>query len=293
MNSNKPVETNGASAHAADRTVAVCADDFGVDEAVNTAIVDLAAQGRLSATSVLVDGLALVDANTRLAPLPLDIGLHLNFTDAIGKLTAEDVKPLSRLIVQAHMRQLSHQWVRGSVERQFDRFESVFGRAPGYVDGHLHIHQLPVIRDVLVNVIGKRYPGQSLWLRDTRPPAAMRPFWSWSDRFKPWVIGHLGVAGLVKQSARLGLRTNQGFVGVYDFTRQHPAYLDMLKFWCSHCKTGSLIMTHPAKRSLVNDPIGQARVDEYEVLGSSAFGQYLTDKKIRIARLSQVLSTLP
>lgn len=275
------------------REIAVCADDYGVDSSVNEAIVDLAAQGRLSATSVLVDGSAVDHASVNLSPLPLDIGLHLNFTEVIGQLNNNDVRPLGHLILRAHARLLNHQWVSGGIKRQLDRFESLFGRAPDYIDGHLHIHQLPVIREVLLEALEQRYRGLPLWIRDTRSPKAMRQPWSWSDRVKPWVIGHLGMARLAEQSLKRGWRTNQGLAGVYDFTREHPAYLEMLKFWCSHCPSGSLIMTHPAKRSLSGDPIGQSRVDEYQVLGSETFGQYLTEHAIQIRPLSQVLSTLP
>ena len=289
MNSSKPAQINSTF----EREVAICADDFGVDQAVNEAIVDLAAQGRLSATSVLVDGSAVQSADALLRPLPLDIGLHLNLTDAIGQIKATDVKPLTRLILQAHARQLNHQWVRAGIARQFDRFEGLFGQAPDYVDGHLHVHQLPIIREVLMDVLSRRYRGHKIWLRDTRSLPGLKQSWSWSDRFKPWLIGHLGMSALFKQARANGWQTNQGFAGVYDFTREHPAYDEMLKRWCAHCKTGSLIMTHPAKQSVAGDPIGQSRVDEYQVLGSQAFGQYLSDEKIRVSRLSQVFSTLP
>jgi len=289
MNLSKPAQID--STH--ERQVAICADDFGVDQAVNDAIVDLAAQGRLSAASVLVDGNTVQSVGTLLGALALDVGLHLNFTDAIGRLKATDVKPLARLILQAHAGQLSQHWVRVGIERQFDRFEDLFGQAPDHVDGHLHVHQLPIIREVLIDVLNCRYRGQKIWLRDTRSPPGLKQSWSWSDRFKPWLIGQLGMAGLAKQASTNGWQTNQGFVGVYDFTREHPAYDEMLKRWCAHCTTGSLIMTHPAKQSLSGDPIGQSRVEEYQVLGSEAFGKHLSDENIRVTRLSQVFSTLP
>jgi predicted glycoside hydrolase/deacetylase ChbG (UPF0249 family) len=223
----------------------------------------------------------------------VDIGLHLNFTDAIGQLSGASVQPLSHLILRAHARQLSPQWISQSIERQLDRFESLFSRGPDYVDGHLHIHQLPMIREALVAALERRYRDQPLWIRDTRSPPAMTQAWSWSDRLKPWVIGHLGMARLAKQSLERGWPSNRGFVGVYDFTRDHPPFFEMLKFWCSHCVSGSLIMTHPAERCLPNDPIGQSRVDYYRVLGGKALGDYLTEKDIHIKRLSQVLSTFP
>lgn len=289
MNSDLSRDTD----HTQVKKISICADDYGVDQAVNDAIVDLGHQGRLSATSVLVDGPELANVDLLLSPIPLDVGLHLNFTEAIGDLRAADVVPLGQLIVRTHTRQISEPWVREGVARQLDRFEALFGRGPDYIDGHLHIHQLPIIRDVLVEMLDRRYNRKLLWIRDTRAPVSMRGDGSWPGRIKPWVVGHLGMATLARLTKRRGWRTNRGFAGVYDFTRPHPPYLDMFRHWCSHCESGALIMTHPSMRSIVGDPIGQSRVEEYRALASEAFGEYLTQSHTRIKQLSQVLSDLP
>jgi|AntAceMinimDraft_13_1070369.scaffolds.fasta_scaffold22832_2 predicted glycoside hydrolase/deacetylase ChbG (UPF0249 family) len=275
------------------RAIAICADDYGVDDAVNEAIVDLAIRGRLTATSVLVDGASLEQAADVLSALPLDIGLHLNFTDAIGDLSTKQVMPLWTLILRAHARLLDKSWVRAGVERQLDRFETLFGRGPDYVDGHLHIHQLPIIRDVLVETFAQRYNRGPLWIRDTRLPPAMYTQGPWVSRVKTWVIGHLGMATLAEQVKRHGWASNRGFAGVYDFTRPHPPFFEMFQSWCAHCDSGALIMTHPSTRALPGDPIGQARVAEYQALTSDALGDYLVAQQIRVGRLSQLLSTLP
>lgn len=275
------------------RIIAICADDYGVDAAVNDAIVDLAKKGRLSATSVLVDGAALGQAKQALSPLPLDLGLHLNFTDAIGDLHTKDVMPLPKLILRAHARSLDKQWVRSGVERQLDRFEALFGRGPDYVDGHLHIHQLPIIREALIEALEHRGGGGSLWMRDTRPPPSMQAHGPRLSRIKAWVIAHLGMATLAKRAERHGILSNRGFAGVYDFTRAHPPFFDMFRDWCGHCESGALIMTHPSTHALPGDPIGQARVAEYGVLISDELGHYLASQRLKVGRLSQLLSNLP
>lgn len=273
--------------------IGICADDYGVDKTVNDAIVDLGYRGRLSATSVLVDGPELTDVGRLLSPISLDVGLHLNFTDAIGDLSVADVLPLGQLIVRAHARLLNQHWVRQGIQRQLDRFEVLFGRAPDYVDGHLHIHQLPIIRETLVESLNQRYGQQALWIRDTRASMSKHGYHAWAGGIKPWVIGHLGMATLVKLSQRHGWLTNRGFAGVYDFTRPHPPYNEMLRFWCSHCENGALIMTHPSTQAIAGDPIGQSRVEEYKTLASDEFGQYLQESRLYIERPSQLLSGLP
>ncbi len=273
------------------KPLAICADDYGVDPQVDTAIVELAGQGRLQATSVLVDA-GIDDASAaRVSSLDIDLGLHLNFTDALGDLTADDVMPLKPLIVRSHARQLSKQWVRDCVERQLARFEARFRRCPDYVDGHLHVHQLPLIREQLMASLSTRRLPEGFWIRDTR--AADLSTSSASERAKSWVVGHLGMSHLAKLAGKQGLRHNHGFFGVYDFTGAHRPFMQMMQGWLDAAQPGALVMTHPATGVLVNDPIGQSRVREYEVLASPAFGQLLDAQGVRLARLSQVLSSLP
>lgn len=273
--------------------IAVCADDFGADRAINAAIVELASRGRLSATSVLVDAPGARLAAAELQGLDLDVGLHLNLTECLGDLSSDDVQPLKTLILRSHLARLDPAWVRRSIDRQLDRFQTLFSRAPDYVDGHLHVHQLPVVRDALLAALRARAEQPHVWLRDTRPLPGIASGQAIGDRFKSWVIGHLGMSQLARAARRQGLSLNQGFAGVYDFSRPYPPFLDMMSHWLSRCGPRALIMTHPARRVVANDPIGWSRVREYEGLVSDRFAQLLSDQHLKIIRLSQTTSSLP
>ena len=63
----------------------MCADDFGMNPAVNAGILSLAACGRLSATSLLVDGSAARADIPALRSSGLQVGLHLNLTESFGQ----------------------------------------------------------------------------------------------------------------------------------------------------------------------------------------------------------------
>jgi predicted glycoside hydrolase/deacetylase ChbG (UPF0249 family) len=273
------------------KAVIICADDYGVDSNVDAAIVELARANRLTATSVLVDADISTDSIAELESVDIDVGLHLNFTEALGSVAQEKVMSLSQLIVRAHMGLLSRSWVRSNIERQLNRFEGLFDRLPDYVDGHLHIHQLPMIREELVDLLTRYQLPSGFWVRDTR--AGSMADGTWSDRFKSWVIGHLGMARLAHRVQQAQLATNQGFFGVYDFTRGHRPFMQMMDSWLSHADPGALVMTHPSRQPLNDDPIGQARVAEYEGLGSEAFLNLLQARGVRLARASQTLSSLP
>lgn len=71
----------------ASRRLAVCLDDYGLHGGVDTAARALIRLGRLSAVSVMSDGATwpasadALRAACRDAPLPVDVGLHLNLTE--------------------------------------------------------------------------------------------------------------------------------------------------------------------------------------------------------------------
>lgn len=273
------------------KAIAICADDYGVDVNVDRAIVDLARLGRLTATSVLVDADIGETSVAALNGLDIDVGLHLNFTELLGGLTPDAVMPLNHLIARTHLRLLARQWVRATIERQLDRFESLFGRLPDYVDGHLHVHQLPIIRDELLAALNKRQMPQGFWVRDTRAgELSGSPL---AERFKSWVVGHLGMRKLAARASDQQIAINRGFFGVYDFTGEHRPFMQMMAQWLSQAKAGALVMTHPSCQALLSDPIGQARVLEYQALASPAFGKLMQDKNVSLVRASQTLSCLP
>ena len=271
--------------------IAICADDYGVDINVDRAIVDLARIGRLTATSVLVDAQISPESISALRSLDIDVGLHLNFTERLSDLPADRVMPLSRLILRTHARLVSRQWVRENINRQLDRFEALMGRSPDYIDGHLHVHQLPIIRDELLDALSERQLPASFWLRDTR--AGHLSGSPLAEQFKSWVVGHLGMTALAKGAKRLAISANRGFFGVYDFTQPHRPFMQMMNVWLGNAASGALVMTHPSREALAGDPIGQARVNEYTALGSDAFGALLEQKGVKLVRLPQALSSLP
>ncbi len=56
--------------------------------------------------------------------------------------------------------------LRAEIARQFVAFEIVHGEIPSFVDGHQHVHVLPVVRLALLAVLTERgYQGR-LWVRD-------------------------------------------------------------------------------------------------------------------------------
>jgi predicted glycoside hydrolase/deacetylase ChbG (UPF0249 family) len=269
--------------------IVACADDFGLNAQVDAAIIDLVSRHRLSAVGALVDGPHIRLRATELGRLNTDVGLHLNFTEVWSDVPpASWVKPWRDLVLHSYLGLLSANQVNLAFEHQLDQFEAIFKRPPDFIDGHLHVHQLPGIRAPLLRVLKRRYTGSLPWLRDTRPNAGVSrnmPLW---QRFKAQVIGFLGASSLISEAKKLDFISNQGFVGAYDFSRPHPPFEDMLRLWLPTLKTGGLLMMHPSQAVLSNDPMGPSRVQEYALLASSKWPELLAQNHCELVRLSQI-----
>lgn len=264
----------------------ICADDFGLETGVDQGIASLASRGRLTAISCLSTGPAFAGDAGMVRDLDVDTGLHLNFTESLGQRGL--FLPLGKLILSAYLRKLPTKLIHDQVSRQLDAFESIMGRAPDFVDGHLHVHQLPQIRESLIEQLTQRYGHYpSLWLRDTTPGplSASLPL---AQRLKARLIGSLGAKRLRAMASTQGVRMNEGgFFGVYDFARSHPPYPQMLKAWLGQMRSGGLLMVHPAQSIQPGDLFGQDRVEEYRVLGSQVFENLLMQTGVRLVRLSR------
>ena len=265
--------------------IAICADDFGIEAGVDEAIVELSQLNRLSAASCLTMAPYFGEHATALKSLAIDIGLHVNFTEALGQQGL--FLPHPKLITNAYLRQLPVSQVRKQIEQQLDAFELHIGRVPDFVDGHLHVHQLPVIREQLISILSARYSQDMPWVRNTQPGPLSNGL-PLMQRFKAQVIGALGARSLSRQARQIGAQINRDFFGAYDFSRPHPPYAAMLDAWLAQAQYGSLIMAHPAKYVSEQDLFGKGRVEEYRVLGSEVFAALLTQHSLEIRKLSDL-----
>jgi len=271
------------------RRVAVCVDDFGLNAAVNDGAWRLVEQGRVRTLACLSTAPAWAEAARRLrgqADARVEAGLHLNLTEAFGPGTWR--RGLGSLILSAYSIGLPPRRLRDEIATQLDAFEQALGAAPRFVDGHQHVHQLPGVRETLLQELQRRYPVQRPWLRDTRPPRRHEGSGQ-AVAFKPRLIAALGAARLAALARDGGFVQNRGMLGVYDFSGTAQAYADRLLGWCADLADGGLLICHAASAPVPGDPIAPARVREFEVLGSEGFGRLLREQRLSVGRLSEVL----
>jgi predicted glycoside hydrolase/deacetylase ChbG (UPF0249 family) len=263
----------------APRRLSICVDDFGLGDGVNQAVLALARQGRISATSCMVGApqwRAGAPALREVDPAVLDVGLHLDLTEY--PLDARLRLPLQHWLARSHLHLVPRAALRAEIEAQLDAFEQVLGRPPAHVDGHQHVHQLPVVRTELLAALDTRYGGRRPWLRRTRRPAGER------IGGKAWLIEALGCAGLARLAGAKGYGQNGHLLGVYDFQGDVDRYLALLGTWLREAADGDVLMCHPATQLVAGDAIAAARVREHQVLAAPAFGALLAREGIRVGR---------
>ena len=244
---------------------------------INAGIIELARKGCLTATSCMSRGKAFRQAAPLLAELPIEKGLHLNLTESLDGNAF--FQPLPRLILSCYARQIDPGVIKSEIEYQLDAFESAFERAPHYVDGHQHVHQLPIVRDCLIEILLRRYGEQLPWLRSTlRPKQPVRP------QTKAALIEFLGARALQTSANRHGFKTNHRFLGIYGFKGGEPGYFKLLDAWIRAAAPNDLIMCHPALGPDSADSLNRQRRAEYAILSSASLRDLLEQHQAFVAK---------
>lgn len=263
-------------------TLCIVVDDFGLHAGVNRAAQSLVELGRVHAVGTLVGAPAFAEGSAplrRLGGPDLDIGLHLDFTEA--PLLRRSCRPLPELVAAAFMRSLDARLLRGEIRAQLDAFETALGQRPAFVDGHQHVHQLPGIREELMAELMSRYPGRLPWLRCTRGA-------KWS--LKAWLIEALGGRRACALAVAQGFAHNRRLLGVYDFRGGRSRYLALLTRWLDSAGEGDLLMCHAGTGSPADDALAAARETEYAVLADARFPGLLQWRGIALRPMSRILS---
>ena len=220
----------------------------------------------------------------------LDVGIHLTLTDHVPlgalPLTAPGNRfpSLGKLMKLSLSRTLALSEIRQEIQRQFDAFAIHFGRAPSFLDGHHHVHQLPGIRNVVVEAIVENFSQEKPYVRVCSSPL---------DVLLSRGVGTVRAMGIGWFGGRLrrlaesnGIPVTRGFSGIYDFSGGTP-YGDLFKRFLIGLTDQSLIMCHPG---LVDDDLRRVdgltnqRESELEYLLSQEFISTLEQAGIHLSR---------
>lgn len=280
------------------RRLSVCVDDFGLHEGVNRAVFSLMEKEkpRVQAVSAMVGAKAWPCGAALLRQCDaaqIEVGLHLSLTECT--LEPQSCFGLSALISRAYGHWLDRGALQREIAAQFDAFEQAMGRRPAYVDGHQHIHQLPVVRELLLAQLQQRYGQEavSLWLRSTRS-AARFAHADLATALKSRVIAALGQQALARRAKGQGLRQNTHLLGVYDFKGSVQNYQERLLRWLRAAQDGDLLMCHvglgdPQEAASPRDVLAGVRSKELAVFSAPAWQEWLDAAQIHLQPMGTIL----
>lgn len=246
----------------------ICADDYGMADDVDRAILELCAIKHLGAVSCM----AAIQrcGSDSLKPLlehqaGVDIGLHLCFADETLPPLENETQPLpafGSFFRQTLLGRVKASQIRPRVSAQYELFLKKCGRPPDFIDGHLHAHQLPGVREGLLEFVLSLPANGRPYIRNTRQPLK-----TLREHRLPWLkaafIGKFG-ARLAAELRAAGVATNDGFAGIYDFGdyRRYPDYFP--RFAACLPKTNGILVVHPGENE-------SWRREEFMVLRDASF----------------------
>ena len=251
------------------------ADDLGLSPATNQAILELASEGRLDSCSLLVNGPEATNGFhawqtlTRTRP-QLRICLHLCLTE--GPSCADPGLVPDLVDSHGHLKRSFGQWLLLSllpcrhpfrlrienqlgleVDAQIRRFRGFCGDAPIHLDGHQHIHLVPI---VLRAALVRAGDNGITWMRLTEEPLPTGlPMRCWGTAIRQsgllkWLVLQLLSIRARPAIQRRGLTSNQSFAGVL-FTGQmagapiRAAWRELSSSEPQEGDTPPLLLAHP------------------------------------------------
>ena len=198
-------------------------DDLGLAEGVDAAIIDLARRGQIQGASLLVNGpsaAAAVEAWRDLADPP-PLTLHLCLTEGHRLPNAPDLPTGFGTLLLASIlpwqRQRIAPQLRTVLLQQISRYRQLTGLQRIRLDGHQHIHLVPLVLDAVLDLARSE---SITWVRTTREPLpeglSLKLWWRslQTGGLIKWLVLQLLSGLAIPRLRRAGIPTNQRFAGV-------------------------------------------------------------------------------
>ncbi|MFI4918765.1 MAG: ChbG/HpnK family deacetylase [Legionellales bacterium] len=264
------------------KTIMLCADDFGFTPGISHGILKLVRMQRLSAVSCMVNTADFIPYAGELLDLKdqVQIGLHFNLTD--GPLLSDPSKQgfgLIELLMKTHLRLINPTVIAQEFNAQLDKFIQIMGFLPDFIDGHLHVHQFPRIRQVILDIYEQRLRSKRTPVRATYPAISLKPY-----QLKARILALTGGRALQHCLEQRDIPHNRYFSGIYDFSCGVP-YRTLFRQWLALAPSNTLIMCHPGDGIGITDGIAPARPIELDYL--------LSDDLLRDCHEFRVVLALP
>ena len=218
----------------------------------------------------------------------VDIGLHFSLTTLPPLIISKTYSSPHDVLFDLLTSRLSKESIELEFELQWNTFVLKCGRVPDFVDGHHHIHQLPIIRDVITDFLKNKKVMTYMRVCSFK---LEKPYLS-KINIKKYVISFFSYH-LKKQCTFKNIFTNKSFDGVVYVSAKYN-YKSSFEKLLNSVDDGLLIMTHPGycdKVLLGLDSYSLERESELSYLKSNEFMSTLLQKNIKILPLREAIKT--
>lgn len=220
------------------------ADDLGLSDATNRAILQLASEGKLDGASLLVNGISSKEGASAWEGLEhenphLNICLHLCLTEGPSIAAKKAVADI--IDEQGYLKLSFGQWLllslmppilpfkrrirsqlKEEIKAQIAQYKKLTGKQEIHLDGHQHIHLVPLVLDCILDVANH---AKITWIRSTREPfPAGLPLKYWWQAWQnaghlKWIVLQILSLNAIHPLRKNQISTNSRFAGIL-FTGQ-------------------------------------------------------------------------
>ena len=213
------------------RTLIINADDLGYTGGVNRAIARCCAGGTVRSATLMANGPAFDDAVALIKRGDIrNIGIHLSLTELMPVSRPDEVPGLvdehgfmpsgpGGLLVQLQSGKVSSAAIRKELERQVEKVLD-HGLAPTHLDSHKHVHILPRVLEVTLEIAQKysirwiRYPFDGAPARLMAPLVGRHHRATFCKQHIKVVLSRVLRPAFISRVRRSNLRTVDHFCGV-------------------------------------------------------------------------------
>jgi predicted glycoside hydrolase/deacetylase ChbG (UPF0249 family) len=285
------------------RYLVVTADDFGIGPGTSQGILDLAAQGLLTCTVLIVNSPHAEQAVRawRQAGCGLELGWHPCLTldepvlpaARVPSLVGPDGRfwPLNDFLKRVCMGRVSAAEIEAELRAQLERFEEMVGRPPVVVNSHQHAQVFRPVGDIVLDLLARHRPLP--YVRRIREP--WRMLWRVPGaRVKRAALSFLGRRDARQQEAH-GFPGNDWLVGITD--PEWVADPDFLVRWLGRvpgqvvelaCHPGHWDETLIGRDCTLEDGGVRRRVEEFRRLSETSFREVCQRAGFVLAAPSEV-----
>ena len=258
----------------------LCADDFGLNQAVSTGILNLVQAGKINSISCLVTTNCWEKRASDLKPFfkDIEVGLHLTLT--YPKPVYFSGGSLSSLIKKSYLGQLKKKEIIQEIRAQIELFQNFTNCLPDYLDGHEFCHHFPVVREALMEITEEfHFRENNRYVRVFYP--GKLPFLK-NGVF--WIFNHLAALPsrkLIKLLKNNKISFNSRLLGFHPYPLEPKKYFEY--YFQTKPTEKDIFFCHPGLLSDdQNDALRDYRLKIYNFMMSSQFNDMLDHYNITI-----------